>query len=701
MKTKTIMLSVMISLALLSNAFTQDRAIEGEISFKGIWLGLDAKEGGRAKFTEYRDLREDGGFYGRARLNLDKEKYFLNFDAGDFGYDTQYYKIDGGMWGKFKVDLFYNEIPHNLTFDARTFFLGAGHHTLVGTPNRNFSTWNTFDYSIERRQYGGGLKASMIKPFFFDVSFEREDRNGIKPAGIAPGTPGGINVELPEPVNYTTNNLKLEGGYAKNPLFLSAGFMYSDFNDKNDKLTFTHPTSPFPVDTLTLPPDNTYYKGFFKGAVKLPMNSKFNVNAGYSSARSDANLLSSFVEDGLMNPITLSKLNFDGKVNTQNYSFVLTSNPVRFLDGKIFYSYYKRENKNDVIFQNEILQAVTEFNKPFDYKKNIAGTDLGFRLPANLYLSGGYRYIKTDRRLQGIEPTEITDATEAELIPPNTKDNIYSTDLRWTGLDFMAVKAGYERLDRNAHFPTPFVPFNRRSVYSSFDRDTYRISFDLYPIENLNFGFGYLYKKTDYAEIFGLKNDKRHEFEGSADYLLGKIVKLYGFFDLEWIKFSQGVQNPSPLKTFSEKQKEKTYEYGIGNEVYVIPNKVTFIFQFDYVKSNGNVDFTLDPALFVAGTGLGPASGANNSNIDITNLDDYTKYAFKFKAAYHFTKSLIVSAGYVYERFKYNDVQLDNYLFVNPAVGAVTGGNAGYLTGAYKDQSYKAHLVFGGVSYKF
>jgi hypothetical protein len=176
---------------------------------------------------------------------------------------------------------------------------------------------------------------------------------------------------------------------------------------------------------------------------------------------------------------------------------------------------------------------------------------------------------------------------------------------------------------------------------------------------------------------------------------------LYGFFNLEWIKFIQDVQNPSPLAAFSEDQKERTYGGGIGTEIYAIPQKLTFMFQFDYVKSNGNVDFTLDPSLFVAGTGLGPGSGANNDNIDITNLDDYTKYALKFKAAYHFTKSVIVSAGYVFERFKYNDAQLDNYLFVNPAGGPVTGGNAGYLTGAYKDQSYKAHVVFGGMTYKF
>ncbi len=41
------------------------------------------------------------------------------------GYDTQSYRLDGGMWGKFKFDLFYDEIPHNLTFDARTFLFGS------------------------------------------------------------------------------------------------------------------------------------------------------------------------------------------------------------------------------------------------------------------------------------------------------------------------------------------------------------------------------------------------------------------------------------------------------------------------------------------------------------------------------------------------------------------------------------------------
>jgi hypothetical protein len=176
MKSRVIILALIMSLVPLSNAFPEDKTTDGEVSLEGIFVDVKGGGGGgKAKFTEYKDLKEDGGFYGRARLKFDTEKYFFNFHGGDFAYDTQYYKIDGGMWGKFKFDLFYDEIPHNFTFDARTPFLGvgAGRDTLTGAPNTNVDSWNTFDYSIVRHQYGGGLKVNVIRPFFFDVSFQR------------------------------------------------------------------------------------------------------------------------------------------------------------------------------------------------------------------------------------------------------------------------------------------------------------------------------------------------------------------------------------------------------------------------------------------------------------------------------------------------------------------------------------------------
>jgi len=674
MKTKIIIvLSVMINLALLSNAFPQDKPLEGEVSFKGIWLSLDAKEGGRAKFTEYRDLKEDGGFYGRAKFNLDKDKYFLNFDAGDFGYDTQYYKIDGGMWGQFKMDLFYNEIPHNLTFDARTPFLGAGHDTLVGTPNTNAATWNTFDYSILRRQYGGGLKGDVIRPFFFDISFQREEREGIKPVGAAETSPGGRAFELPEPVHFVTNNLKVEAGYAKKPLFLSLNYFYTDFNNSNTSLNL--PPNFDPPNAFSLPPDNNYHKGGFKGAIILPFNSKFSTNLGFSRGESETSIVS------------LISSAFKGKVETQNYDVALTSNPVRFLDAKVYYKYYRRHNESD-----DPTGVVDTF---FNYNVSTFGADLGLRLPQKFYLAGGYKYVKTRRYEKG--------ETDPAAVFPFDKDNIWFVDLKWSGLDFLEVRIGYENFDQDTDYRTIQSQLDptKRFPYAAQERNTYKAILDIFPLENLNLGFEYRHRNIDYSDTtYGLKRDRRNEFETSADYIVGKIAKVYGYGNFGWIEFDRLQQKTEGIGTpadWGARQKDTTYGYGIGAEIYAIPKKLTFIFQHDYVKSNGSVDSTLDPVFFTAGGGAGlNGIGANNSNIDITRWDDYTLYYFKIKAVYNFTKSLSASIGYAYERFKYSDAQLDNYNFTP------TGGtNAAFLTGAYKDQSYKANLVFGGVTYKF
>jgi hypothetical protein len=422
---------------------------------------------------------------------------------------------------------------------------------------------------------------------------------------------------------------------------------------------------------FSLPPDNTYYKGAFKGAVNLPYNSKFSTNIGLSRGKSETSILSLISSD------------YEGRVDTKNYDFVFSSNPVRFLDAKLYYRYYKWDNKSE-----DDLGVVENF---LDYNKNTFGMDLGLKLPAQFYLSGGYKYVKTKRDEEG--------QTDPALVLPYSKDNIYSVDLRWGGLDFMAFKVGYEKLDRDADYQTSESEARTAKIfsYAAQDRDTYKASLDIFPLENLNFGFEYQHKDTDYTETtYGLTTDKRNEFNISADYMIGNRAKLYGFSDYETIKFVQMTARSlsGADRTTEIKHKDNSYGYGLGTEVYVIPKKLTLIFQHDYLKSNGGVDITFNDTLLFADAGV---TGANNDIIDISRWDDYTRYSFKVKGVYNFTKSLATSLGYGYERFKYSDAQLDGYQYVP----ATSGSNGGYLTGAYKDQSYGAHLIFAGLTYKF
>jgi MtrB/PioB family decaheme-associated outer membrane protein len=695
MKARIMIVAMMICLVPLSNALSQDTkaqdtktqdtktqdtmTIEGEVNLTGIWVHVDGKEGGEAKATEYKDLKEQGdgpgGLYGSARLKLDTDKYFLNFEASDFGYHTQYYQIDGGMWGKFKLNLFYNEIPHNITFDARTPFFKPGEDTLTLIPPITLSTdpalWHTFDYSILRRQYGGGFKVDVMRPFFLDVSFERENRNGIKPIGVSRVTTGAPQdaFELPEPIDYATSNLVVSAGYAKKPLFLSASYFYSDFGNDNNALNV--PAAFNAPRAISLPPDNTYHKGTFKGALSLPFNSRFSTNMGFSSGRSETPTVS------------LIGSAFTGKVDTFNYDVALTTNPLRFLDAKIYYKYYKRDNKSD-----DPSSVVNIF---LDYKITTYGGELGLRLPQNLYLSGGYKYVRTDRNDEG--------ETDPLLVLPSNMDNNFFVDLKWSGLDFLEARAGYERLDRDVHYRTSQSAASPRKLfsYAAQKRDTVKAMLDIFPLENLNFGFEYRFKSADYTDTgLGLKREEGHEVELSADYSLGKIAKLYAYGDFEWTKFWQSHATFPGGLPWEADQMDRSYGYGIGTEVYVIPKKLTLIFQHDYLKSNGNVDFSLTPAMFGTG-GLPAFPAANQENIDIGKWDDYSLYSFMLKAVYNISNHWEASLGYRFERFDYNDAQLDNYRFA--PTGAVT--NTAFLSGAYKDQSYTEHLIFAGITYKF
>jgi hypothetical protein len=406
---------------------------------------------------------------------------------------------------------------------------------------------------------------------------------------------------------------------------------------------------------------------------------------------------------GGLQSITLSDSVFDGKITTKTAAFVLTSNPLPFLNGKIFYKYYEKENDSDKIITTDSLanEGIPFANRIFDYKKNNFGAELSFKLPANLYIIPAYTYLKTDRQRGDL---------------PETKDNIYSVDLKWKGLDYLTAKVGYERLDRTAEHRIPTAIFLaaqptvdimeryiRRFDAAPRDQDRFKVSVDIYPTDDLTLGIGYRYKKADYKEtVLGLRDEKSNEFGIDAGYALGKHANLNAYltyektrsyhFQRRFIPIAMrgnphpfiGLQNHANFN-WDLTETNKTYNYGIGAQIYAIPKKLTLNLQYDYIRSDGKADLT-----YYVTAALSP--GGTNDNIDHANWDDYRRSSILAKAIYNVTKSVSLTVGHAYENYKYSDALLDGYQYF---------GFGGYLTGAYKDQSYKANVTFLSLAYKF
>ncbi len=718
MKFKVFMMVLIFSLLTSLNVFAQEgqeRTISGEVTV--IPMYVDVK-GEKAKFNEYRDLHT--GVTGNFGFEYEKGNYYIDLLGKNVGRKDQSYEILGGKWGSFKYDFKYDELPHNFTTNAKTFYTGFGGNNLTYQPappsaflpNTNFTTWNSFDYSVQRTNYSGGFKLDLIKPFFFDASLNKETRKGVYPVGAAGTSPGGISIEMPAPIDYITDTFKVAAGYVKNPLSLNFNYMYSTFQNQNSYLNFRDPATintASTTDTIFMPPDNQYYKFGFQGAAKLPWNSKLNVDLGTAETTSHSTLVNSYVSDttaGTSNigvqgrtGISLNNYVFNGKTDTQNANLTFTSSPLYFLDVKAFYKYYLRKNKSDQITTTDGANTLT--NDLFGYRTNKYGAELGFRLPASFYLSGGYWGDTVQRFAR-------------EDVPKNN-DYAYNVGVRWSGLDFMVAKIGYERFHRRADFQPPTVTgptdvnnvetYVRRYDVAGRDRYTYKGSLEFFPIEDLNFNFGYKYKHTNYqATILGLQDDLRNEFSFDADYLIQKRVRLFGYIDWEYVKLHQQQRtlpagtsafDPSlpPTATafnWTVSQVQKNWGYGAGTDVFVLPKKLTLRFQTNYVRSDGSADYS-----YLVTTPL--ALGRTNENIDITGWDSYRLVNVLVKAVYDVNKSLAFSAAWAYEKYIYDDAQYNGYQYVP----ATTGTNGAFLTGAYASPNYRANVYMLSGSYRF
>ena len=694
MKKQTFLPFLLLGLFSLSPAFAQEQEdkFSGEISAQGTVTHIN---GNKAKYNEYGDIQN--GLYGDIKIKYDDNKYYVDLYSRNMFYDTQSYDLEGGKWGTFKFNINYSEIPHNFTYDAQTLYSGTGTANLTyptHPPGTDTSTWTTFDYSTKRKNYGAGFKVDVLKPFFLDFSAAVDERAGIYPISAAGTSPGGISLELPAPIDYKTNSINLLAGYVRNPLFISLGYFYSNFTDSNTSLNFRNPATTNTAsvtDTYSLPPDNQFYKINLKGALKLPLNSKFNVDLATADAKSDAILRNSYVSDvtgGLTN-IALSTPFFNGEIITNNIATSITSKPLSFLDAKLFLKYDDRENKSDVI---TTIDGTIFTNNLFNYRRVKYGTELGFQLPAKFYFLGTYNHSTISR--------------EREDIPDN-RDDLFSAELRWKGFDFLTARVGYERLDRRADFqmtdPTNIETFIRRFDAAGKSRNTYKANLDFFPTDNFSISLGYKHRETNYPDtILGLTGDRGDEFLVNVDYLINKQIRLFGSFDYEYVRQDQfqrqatGAINPSlpPTPTdfnWTAAQKSENYSYTAGAEIFIVPEKITLLLQYSYLLADGSVDYT-----YLLGA-ISLPTGRTQDNIDLSNWDGYKLSYFIIKLSYNVTKVLSLAAGYAFEKYDYNDAQYDGYQYVP----ATTGSNGAYLTGAYNNPSYESHVGFVTLSYRF
>jgi len=645
-------------------------------------------QGEKAKFNEY----QEKGTGANLGLFLDVNglsSQYLTLDAKGIGYNDESRKSSSnadvtlkyGMYENYKFGLYYNYIPHNYTYGAKTFLTGLGSPSLTGTATATPDTWATkFDYKVDRKNFGAATEMSFKTPFFFGLKYDRTQQSGLYPWAINANT----FTEFPATIDTVTDNVFLEAGYRSDRVVFKVDGLVSAFNQNNPWMTVAGGTTPF----ISMGPTSDYYKVGGSLMVNLPLNSTLMARGNYAILENDIDLTLSG---------TASAPQYHGKVTNTTASIMLTSEPIKPLEVRMFFNLLDRQNDSTAPFLYRSADGVASRDRitgNFAYSQQNAGLDVSFKLPAMTKVTGGYEYSNINRADSNTPATATAYYGNSRL---SNQDHTVFVEAKNSYLDALTAKVRLQRMKRfggawtadsmaaptagNENLPPQMRPYDAADK----TQDSAKLGLEIEPIHNLDLSLEYLYKKNDYTNTrFGVTSDKRHEVYFDANYKFS-IIDLNAFFDFEHVTsdLSQKVGNSLTISptvfNWSALRKDINYAMGTKVGVDILKNVLRGSVGYRYENSDGTNDFT--------------NKNATVALQDALYVESTTRHSLTADLNYKFSKDIDVTCGYAFDKLRYNDWQLDNYSYVVP------GG--GFITGAYANPNYEAHLGHVTFAYKF
>jgi MtrB/PioB family decaheme-associated outer membrane protein len=452
-----------------------------------------------SKVNEYRDL-DDGFYLYQLRAEGETGPYFLRLGGTNVGREDQNIVLRGGRHGLWDVRLEWDELPHRLSNKAQTpyLYLGGGEFRVPATvPVETRELVPTADQQRANDLITEAYLSTQLRPVrlrndrekasaaFTIAPFERwslrlsasnEDRSGNKigygPIGDRP--PRTLNIQMTEPIDYRTQEVRAEVGFTGDLFQAGAAYFLSRFDTDLPAMTWQNiytsapgtseewaGTTPRSVATFgrrALPQDNLYQNASLTLGVALPLDSRLSATAAWGRAEQDERLLPySTLEvldavaagDGLAwnDAAKLPRADADAQVETWLVNVDYAINPLRGLNLRAFYRFYDLDNETPTSEWRYVTQdtagltgGVSYINKrrnlAFDYDKQNYGLTAGYLLPVwRTNVGLGFEREEVDRAFR-----------EAD-----TDENIYTLSVRSRPARPVALRVRYQLGDRKAN----------------------------------------------------------------------------------------------------------------------------------------------------------------------------------------------------------------------------------------------------------
>ena len=653
-----------------------------------IELGLGYVSDDAYKFGRYSGLQTQGAFLVgdiKAR-EFDEDGRFWSVRATNLGLESRYLRLEGGVQGRHKFFLEYDELPNYKNNTVKTPFIGVGSDNLTLptadydiTTDYDANSLNSFELQTKRKRAKVGAMFVPKQHWQFDIDFSHENKQGVDVTGaaIASGSTqlvGNTTTSLlPEPIDQDTDMVNATLHYAGDKGQVDLKYHISLFDNNNDSLTWQN---PFPTDapaagSMALAPDNEFHQLSLTGAYTLPYNSRLTglISTGRMTQNQD---FQAYSVGGTL-PATSS---LNGEVWLTNAQIKLASRPVSKLRLNAELRYNERDNQTPVnTYEYIVLDSIaggTVMNNPFSYKNGRIKLDANYRFNAITSLRGGYKYDDMKRDYANAEREQ----TQENTLFAKWKIKAHSTvDLALFGEASSRDGSEYNTLPNEN-------PAMRKYNLADRDRTKVGASIDYMATEKLFLSARADYNQDDYknSEI-GLTEATQPVYTVDFSYQPRNNITTYGYYTYENIQSSQNgataATNQSPSTGWQADFDDTFDTAGVGIK-WTDLGKWDIGADIVYSKSNGASEMKdlVNP---------GTEDQYPDTKTELNSVKLWTRY--------NHSKQLSYRLGYWFEEYSADNWAVDGLQPYDPAANILLLGN--------ETLDYNVHVITASASYRF
>jgi outer membrane protein OmpA-like peptidoglycan-associated protein len=756
---KTLLSTLIASLFAATPAFAQSdedpMRVEGSATAGGIYNRQNAND--KAKLQEYQDVGNGAltNIWARGRNSTN---WFEGYGE-NFGRNDQYIFVRGGVYDVFKAAGYLNWMPHDFSTNAITPYTGVGSGLLVTTfPQLNPNNWGSFNLGYERKDAGGYFEWQKNSPWYFRVDGNQVKYDGTKVGSASNGTsPGNGYVALPIPVQTSTVNFGVEGGYQSGKSTYSLRWDYSKFDNSITTLNWSNPFFGSLLDSTQLGPDNTFNKFTATANYRdLPWNSVIAARYTWSKTTSNVGIpttqLNSFPSVPANNLTMPDQTTFNGENVNQAFALGWSAHPLNTVDTRVYYYWTKlQNNSSDIAFGNApaapLPSGLSCGNVPpvagsppatawpggncepdkFNYKKNDVGFDVYWRLTRGQRLGAGLDYWDIDQTRVDYDKAHAT---------------TFFVEYKNTMLDSLSGRIKYRYIKRdsthnfsnqgvNSSDPNFLLPFTSAFDMQDLTTNEVRLFLDWTPMPLLGLSFEGNWARNNYNNVTLGRTD--NDIQG---YYLslnwgdpGKFL-LSAFGDWQETKYPSNhryigtVSGGPPPATNSPPGWCTLAPASPNNPGCYDPNSPPFFLNTSSSSYNWNSqtkdqtwmigvggDWPVNTQwmvkasyIYVKNDGTATFSSQNNigNPLNIGNFDNTKQQYFNIKASYVLNKSLSFAGGYAYEKFSRDDIGSANFTYLTPSPTVTPASTSlSYLNGYYLNPNGNQNIFWLTATYKF